>query len=211
MFKNIGGKIKTLVKIVTIIELIIICAFTLVFFILGLAENAGIAFSILLIGAILFFAVWVSSWVAYGFGELVESNEKTKEISIETQEIMKKVSTVLSDIKRERMKNTICIGMDSYKNQPNAKHILLPAGTITIGARAFTGRVDLESVVIPSDIQRIGIDAFAGCNKLYIFFDKEWDPYFINGSYNPDNRPIYWKGEWQYDTNGHPVVLANRR
>lgn len=211
MYRNIGGKIKTLVKIVTIIELIIISAFTLVFFILGLADDAGTAFLILLLGAIIFFIVWISSWMAYAFGELVESNEKTKEISIETHEIMKKVSTVLSDMKRERMKNTVCIGMDSYKNQPNAKHILLPAGTITIGARAFTGRVDLESVVIPTDIQQIGQDAFAGCNKLHIFFDKEWDPYFINGKYNPENRPIYWKGEWQYDKDGHPVVLANRR
>lgn len=68
MFNNIGGKIKTLAKVIFIIEIV-------------LAFIAGIAFmatddSLIVVGllvmVILPIAGWVSSWFLYGFGEIID-------------------------------------------------------------------------------------------------------------------------------------------
>ena len=70
MFKNIGGKIKTLSVVVTWVGIVAAI-------IIGIAL---ITFEVVLIGIIVIFAgciiSWISSFVLYGFGELICNSDK---------------------------------------------------------------------------------------------------------------------------------------
>ena len=71
MYTNIGGKIKKLVKYTTIGGIIITSM-----------GGIWIAFTFSFIGGILFavcisLLLWISSFLLYGFGELIENSEKT--------------------------------------------------------------------------------------------------------------------------------------
>ncbi len=71
MYDNIGGKIKSLAKILAIVMGI---ALTIVgIYIMTIDED------LMAIGLIVFmvgpFIAWVSSWLTYGFGELIEKNK----------------------------------------------------------------------------------------------------------------------------------------
>lgn len=69
MFKNIGKKIKILAQVITWINI-------LAFFVLGMAlmdlsELAG--FLVMIIGVIV---SWLSSFLLYGFGQLIDNSDK---------------------------------------------------------------------------------------------------------------------------------------
>ena len=74
---------------------------------------------------------------------------------------------------------------------------------------AFDGCSSLESIVIPENVTWISTCAFRGCTNLTIYSmtssskSSEWDI-----DWNPDNRPVYWAGEWHYDENGNPTPGA---
>ena len=73
MYNNIGKKIKILAKVIFGVEAVLT-------FIIGLAllgEDAVSGLLVLIIGPII---GWVSSWVLYGFGELVENVKEIKEV-----------------------------------------------------------------------------------------------------------------------------------
>lgn len=79
MFTNIGTKIKVLAKIVFIFG--VIGGFILACGIWSsMSDNAGQNVGIFFSGLFAFAAVFVASWVGvfllYGFGELIDSNEK---------------------------------------------------------------------------------------------------------------------------------------
>lgn len=65
MFENIGGKIKTLAKVLFWIEAIaaIIVGFALI------GDTNGLSLLYALAGG---FVAWVSSWFLYGFGEIID-------------------------------------------------------------------------------------------------------------------------------------------
>ena len=69
MFDNIGGKIKVLAVVVTIIGCIVSFVFGIILFVEG---EVGMGFLVIIMGGLL---SWVSSFVLYGFGELIESNQ----------------------------------------------------------------------------------------------------------------------------------------
>lgn len=71
MYDNIGKKIKTLTKVVTIV---LICGCFIGFIIAGAsAGNGGEGAAIgILLGAVSSLLIWVSSFFAYAFGELVD-------------------------------------------------------------------------------------------------------------------------------------------
>lgn len=73
MYDNIGGKIKGLAKVIFIIEAAICVIAGLV---LASEDEAGIL--LLLLGPAV---AWISSWLLYGFGELIE---KTSVIAYNT-------------------------------------------------------------------------------------------------------------------------------
>ncbi len=77
MFDNIGGKIKTLAKVVTWIGII-------AYVISGIAimfideEMSFIGLMVMIFGGLI---SWVSSFVLYGFGQLVENSDKLVKLS----------------------------------------------------------------------------------------------------------------------------------
>jgi len=75
MYKNIGGKIKILAQTVAIIEIIvcIIVGFIQIFDV----KEVGLGIGILIIGSLI---AWISSFVLYGFGQLVENSDKVVNI-----------------------------------------------------------------------------------------------------------------------------------
>lgn len=86
MFKNIGSKLKTLAKILAIIEIICFSFMALLLFSSTLASGyapvmfAGLIISIFLVG-IGFFIAWLTNCQLYAFGELVDTNSKILEQS----------------------------------------------------------------------------------------------------------------------------------
>lgn len=72
MYKNIGKKIKVLAKIIFCIEAVL-------FVVIGLAALASDAVAgvfLLLLGPVF---AWASSWILYGFGELIENVKEIAE------------------------------------------------------------------------------------------------------------------------------------
>ena len=69
MFDNVGGKIKSLAKTIFIIE-------TIIFIIGGLVMLSDGGDTAMIYGVITIIVgpltAWVSSWLLYGFGELIE-------------------------------------------------------------------------------------------------------------------------------------------
>lgn len=70
MFNNIGGKIKALASLFTWIGIIISLVIGLLFI---FADSNGVVIGILIIviGSLL---SWISSWLLYGFGDLIENS-----------------------------------------------------------------------------------------------------------------------------------------
>ena len=77
MFSNIGGKIKTLAQVVTLVGII---AFVIIGFVLMATDDDLVltGFIVAILGAL---SSWVSSFVLYGFGQLIENTDKLVELS----------------------------------------------------------------------------------------------------------------------------------
>ena len=79
MYNNVGGKLKKLATVLFVIEACILAIYGVI--LLSNSEKLGII--ILLVGPII---AWISSWVLYAFGELVDAtcnNERnTREILV---------------------------------------------------------------------------------------------------------------------------------
>ena len=77
MFKNMGGKIKTLTKITCWMGIIFWIIVGIVLVVIGLnAQNDGamlmaIGAGVMVVGSLL---SWIGSFFAYGFGELVDNS-----------------------------------------------------------------------------------------------------------------------------------------
>lgn len=75
MFSNIGSKIQGLAKFTAWLGIILSIIFGLIFMSLGSATEIGgfasvMGFLIIILGSL---SSWISSWVLYGFGELIVS------------------------------------------------------------------------------------------------------------------------------------------
>ena len=105
MFTNIGGKIKLLAKILCWIGIISSIITALVMFILDGAFNmdgvyVGIGFAVLVVGCL---GAWVSSWLAYSWGETVENVQairnaiaKDGDVTIQKQKSVSELDTLLA-------------------------------------------------------------------------------------------------------------------
>ena len=92
MFTNIGGKIKTLAKVLCWIGIIasVICA--IVLWTQNSRYNPTIALGFgVLIGGVL--SSWIGSFFMYGFGELIAETTLNRQISQSILETMKKQNT----------------------------------------------------------------------------------------------------------------------
>ena len=77
LYENIGGKIKNWAKWIFIVEAI--CA---VIAGIGLIadDNGAVGFLVMIVGPLV---AWVGSWLLYGFGELIETNAETRDLTAE--------------------------------------------------------------------------------------------------------------------------------
>lgn len=70
MFKNIGGKIKTLASVIT-------CAFIILSIVSGVLIMVNdlvlVGILVMLVG---FLLSWVSSFILYGYGQMIENSDK---------------------------------------------------------------------------------------------------------------------------------------
>ena len=85
--------------------------------------------------------------------------------------------------------------------------LVIPVGVESIGALAFEDCIYLNFVIISSSVTVIEEDAFSGCTNLIIYYEGESIPEGWEDNFNPNQRPVYCKGEWEYDENGNPVII----
>ncbi len=82
MFDNIGSKIKTLAKIITVVGIAISVIWGLVIMInaqTGTILDGGIFFSGIIVIVLGSLISWISSFFMYGFGQLIESTQNIEE------------------------------------------------------------------------------------------------------------------------------------
>ena len=103
MFDNIGNKIKSLVKTVFAIEIIL-------FIVIGIAlSRTPIGIIIAMVGI---FVAWISSFALYGYGELIETSQ------LQTQQNEKILRLLQSDFSKEPLERK-----DSKNNTNCIKHV----------------------------------------------------------------------------------------
>lgn len=78
MFTNIGKKIKALAKILALIGIVICCIGGLIMIVAGIAigSDEGVIFAVAGLGTAALGSLfsWISSFILYGFGELVDNS-----------------------------------------------------------------------------------------------------------------------------------------
>ncbi len=85
-------------------------------------------------------------------------------------------------------------------------HLVLPDTLLNIGTQTFT-QTTIETVVIPSSVETIGTFAVSASSENFkIFCEASSKPSGWDSNWNPDNRPVYWAGDWHYDGQGIPVI-----
>ena len=83
MFNNIGGKIKTLAKVLCWIGIIASIIFGLAMIVVGNGRSYNASGPVALLG-VLYMVLgslfsWIGSFFAYGFGQLIEDTEEIRE------------------------------------------------------------------------------------------------------------------------------------
>lgn len=86
MFSNIGGKLKTLATVVTIIGIIA----GIITFITTASMDEDLFFSGLLTGCSIALVSWIGSFALYGFGALISSAQNTERLMREVLKEIKK-------------------------------------------------------------------------------------------------------------------------
>lgn len=111
MYDNIGSKIK---KLATVIFVIIAIATFIVGFVIGSNNAPIIGFIVMIAGPVL---AWVSSFVLYGFGELIDKvcaiERNTRKDNWEPEAPPKSNSTRISEI--EKLHSQGLISDDEYQ------------------------------------------------------------------------------------------------
>ena len=104
-----------------------------------------------------------------------------------------------------------CIGL---------KNLIIPDNITDIKDNAFDGCLFLTSIVIPDTVINIGQTPFNKCVRLSAYclgkdenggWSEYWDVYskhnIISGKKDDDYIPVYWYGEWKFNSLGIPEPL----
>ena len=83
--------------------------------------------------------------------------------------------------------------------------IYLNKGLRGISRNAFTRCGNIKYVVIPESVEEIGVSAFESGT---IFCEHEVKPYKWSKGWATKNAKVYWKGEWEYNSEGIPVPIS---
>jgi len=95
------------------------------------------------------------------------------------------------------------IGSWAFDYCSSLTSIEIPNSVTSIGCYAFYDCSSLKSIVIPSNVE-IEESVFERCNKLNIFSKERKEPWYWKRGWNPEKRPVYYEGEWEY-VNGVPT------
>lgn len=95
-FENIGAKIKNFTILYSWITIVLIWVGSVICIIAGLAEESYLLVGIAIgMAVIMPFIIWISSWMLYAFGELVESNMEMRDnTKKQLNEINKNISKI---------------------------------------------------------------------------------------------------------------------
>ena len=125
MFENIGGKIKVLAKVLFAIGSIIFILIAVFSFFEGLSEGIS---SLVLTGLLTLIlgplAAWISTWLLYGFGVLVESNERLSdivedELVFAINDLSSKVEKISCNHTSSKTQNSTSKSKDSVEKFPH--------------------------------------------------------------------------------------------
>ena len=98
------------------------------------------------------------------------------------------------------------IGESAFSMRSNLQSVILPNTLTKIEAHAFSC-TELEYIVIPSSVKTIGRNAFYLCFDLVIYCEASASQSAWDSEWNPQNCPVYYKNQWEYDINGVPKVV----
>lgn len=96
----------------------------------------------------------------------------------------------------------------AFYNCTSLTSMVLPDSVTSIGEFAFAHCFSLTSIVIPDSVASIGGYAFNNCfTHLKIYCVVGSQPSGWDSNWNSNNHPVFWAGEWEYDSNGIPTPL----
>ena len=96
----------------------------------------------------------------------------------------------------------------AFANCTSLTSVVLPSTVEYLGMSAFNGCSSLESIVIPLSVTEIDGNGFSNTPLLTIYCEADSRPKNWKYLWNKDDRPVYYSSEWEYDTNGNPVLLS---
>ena len=85
------------------------------------------------------------------------------------------------------------------------KYVKFNEGLERIGAEAFKECINLEYIVIPESVKEMGCEVFTSGN---IFCEAEYKPFDWRDNWATNKAKVYWKGEWEYNSEGIPVPIS---
>ena len=101
------------------------------------------------------------------------------------------------------------IDRGAFSNCTSLTSITLPNSVTNIEPLAFYNCTSLTSVIIPDSVIFNNVSAFYECPSLTLYCEASSQPSSWHISWNENERPVYWAGEWEYDANGNPVPLQS--
>lgn len=112
----------------------------------------------------------------------------------------------------EKLNEVVCgtsvdsIMLGAFKNCRNLQSVKLNSSLKNILSYAFYNCSSLEYIVIPSSVEYVGPYAF---NHGTVFCDKEPRPEGWHSRCIGEMAKVYWKGEWEYNSEGIPQPIQN--
>lgn len=130
MYNNIGGKIKGLSTALAIIGIVVAVLFGLIrLFNMDDFEDFIESIIIILIGCA---ASWISSWLLYGLGELIEDTHSIAVSNLNIRKIMEDMKRSSQENGNNNNVNTPQIQMNSNVNRQAELYQLYSKGVITV-------------------------------------------------------------------------------
>ena len=97
------------------------------------------------------------------------------------------------------------IGERAFSFCKNLKFIQLNDGILELGYRAFADCENLKYVVIPNSVEKIASSVFT---YGVIFCEQESKPEIWANDWATKNAKVYWRSEWEYNSEGIPVPIS---
>ena len=98
------------------------------------------------------------------------------------------------------------IGEWAFSGCSSLTRLVISDSITSIGSYAFRECSSLISIVIPSSVTSIGDEVFSHCDSLAIYCEVSSQPEGWNSSWNSNDRPVYYAGEWEY-VDGVPTPI----